>query len=91
MAGATALQREVLSRVAEDYESAHTITTDIARDLGRAVSEAEVTQALLELARIGAVQAYVYDTSAQRYRTVSPAEAEAAKEAWFMALDPRRA
>jgi hypothetical protein len=44
MASLTALQREVLSRVAEDYEAAHTITSDIARDLGRAVSEVEVRQ-----------------------------------------------
>jgi hypothetical protein len=86
MANASAFEREVLSRVAEDYEAAHTITSDIARDLGRAVSEAEVRQALLALARSGAVQAYVYDASAQRYRTVSPADAEAAKEAWFMAV-----
>jgi hypothetical protein len=90
MASASALQREVLSRVAEDYEAAHTITSDIARDLGRSISEAEVTQALLELARAGAVQAYVYDVSSQRYRTISPAEAEAAKEAWFMAIDRRK-
>ena len=91
MADATALQREVLSRVAEDYESAGTITSDIVRDLGRSISEAEVTQALLELARAGTVQAYVYDSGAQRYRSVSPAEAEAAKEAWFMAMKPRKA
>jgi hypothetical protein len=89
MATATALQREVLSRVAEDYEAAHTITADIARDLGRSVSEAEVTVALLELARAGSVQAYVYDKSTQRYRKVSPGEAEAAKEAWFMAINRR--
>jgi hypothetical protein len=87
MANATALQREVLSRVADDYEAAHTITSDIARDLGRSISESEVMQALVALARAGAVQAYVYDVSAQRYRTISPAEAEAAKEPWFMAVN----
>jgi hypothetical protein len=91
MAGAAALQREVLSRVAEDYEAARTITSDIARDLGRSVSEVEVTQALLELARAGSVQAYVYDTSTQRYRAVSPAEAEVAKEAWFKAINRGKA
>jgi hypothetical protein len=87
MVNATALQREVLDRVADDYEAAHTITTDIARDLGRPISESEVTQALLALARAGAVQAYLYDANAHRYRTVSPAEAEAAKEPWFMAVN----
>jgi len=86
MPTSTALQHEVLSRVAEDFEAAHTITSDIARDLGKPVSEAEVRQALLALARSGAVQAYVYDKGAQRYRTVSPAEAEASEEAWFMAV-----
>ena len=87
MDSATELHREVLSRVAEDYEAAHTITADIARDFRRPVSEAEVRVALLELARAGSVQAYVYETSTQQYREVSPAEAEAAKVAWFMAID----
>ena len=86
MASPNALRREVLSRVAEDYEAAHSITSDIARDLERPVSEGEVKQALLALAREGSVQAYVYDVGAKRYRAVSPAEAEAAKEAWFMAV-----
>jgi hypothetical protein len=80
----TALEREVLSRVGDDYEAAHTIASDIVRDLGHSVSEAEVNQALLALARAGAVQAYLYDPTAGRYRTVSAAEAEASKEAWFM-------
>ena len=91
MANSSALQNEVLDRVADDYEAAHTIASDIARDLGKAVSETEVKQALLALAHSGAVQAYVYDASAQRYRTVSPAEAEAAKEAWFMAVKAPKA
>jgi hypothetical protein len=85
-ASLTALQREVLSRVAGDYEAAHTITSDIARDLGRAVSEVEVRQMLLALAYSGAIRAHVYDAGAQRYRTVGPDEAAAAKEPWFMAV-----
>jgi len=55
MPNSSAIQHEVLNRVAEDYEAAHTITADIARDLGKAVSEAEVKQALLALARAGDV------------------------------------
>jgi len=86
MNSSSTFEREVLDRVADDYEAAHTIAADIARDLKRAVSEAEVRQALLALARDGQVQAYVYDTGAQRYRTVSPVEAEAAKEPWFMSI-----
>jgi hypothetical protein len=86
MSSSSALELEVLSRVAEDYEAAHTITGDIARDLKRSISEAEVRQALLALARGGLVQAYLYDASAQRYRTISPTEAEAAKEPWFMSI-----
>ena len=84
--GASAFELEVLSRVAEDYEAAHTIAADMARDLKRTVSEAEVRQALLTLARGGLVQAYFYDDGAQRYRTISPAEAEAAQQPWFMSI-----
>jgi hypothetical protein len=89
MANASAFEREVLGRVAEDYEAAHTITADIARDLKRPVSEAEVRQALLSLASSGLVQAYMYDQAAQRYRTISPAQAQTEKEPWFMSIKDR--
>jgi len=82
---ATALETEVLSRVAEDYEAPHTIAGDIARDLERSISEAEVLTALLSLARSGLVQAYVYEPSSQRYRAISASEASAAQDPWFKA------
>ena len=88
---ASALETEVLSRVAEDYEAAHTIAGDIARDLKQPVSEAEVLTALLNLARGGLVQAYVYEARNQRYRSVSAGEAAAAKDPWFMAKRARHA
>jgi hypothetical protein len=86
MASLTSLQREVLSRVAEDYEAAHTITADISRDLNRPVSEGEVKQALFSLARVGLVQAYLYDANARRYKKIDSAEAESAEEPWFMSI-----
>ncbi len=80
----SAFELEVLGRVADDYETPHTIAGDIARDLKRAVSEAEVRDALLALARGGLVQAYIYDATGEQYRTVTPAEAQSAKDPWFM-------
>src|SRR4249920_2324361 len=80
----TQLETEVLSRVAEDYEAAQTIAPDIARDWKHPVLEAEVLGALLNLARAGLVQAYVYESSEGRYRPISAEEAEGTKEPWFM-------
>ena len=88
---ASALEAEVLSRIAEDYEAPHTIAGDIARDLKHPVSEAEVLVALLSLARGGSAQAYVYDAKGQRYRPISAAEAQAEKDPWFMAKRARHA
>ena len=59
----TPFEREVLAWVFEDYEAIHTIRGDIARDLGRSVSEEEVGAALLTLARAGYVDAFLCDSS----------------------------
>jgi hypothetical protein len=88
---ASALEAEVLSRIAEDYEAAHTIAGDIARDLRRPIPEAEVLKALLSLARGGLAQAYVYDSKAQRYRAISASEAQQEKQPWFMSTRARHA
>ena len=91
MKTASAFELEVLGWVAEDYEAPHTIAGDIARELGRSVSEAEVRTALLGLARQGLVQAYVFEAGENRYRPVSFTEAQAAAEAWFMVADSQGA
>jgi hypothetical protein len=87
MKTASAFELEVLGWVADDYEAPHTIAGDIARELGRAVSEAEVRTALLGLAKHGLVQAYVFEAGENRYRPVNFVEAQAATEAWFMAAN----
>ncbi len=78
-----AFEREVLGWVCDDYEAVDTIRDDIARELGRSVSYAEVTSALLVLARAGFVDAYVYDSSSSTYRRAdvnqSPVE-----DLWFL-------
>lgn len=79
----TPLETEVLSRVAEDYEAAHTIGPDIARDWKQPIAEAEVLAALLNLARASLVQAYVYETNERRYRPISAEQAEGTKKPWF--------
>jgi hypothetical protein len=83
---ATTFEDEVLSRVAEDYEAAHTITSDISRDLGWPISEEEVRKTLLKLAKEGRVQASIYETEARRYRAASPAETQTAPQPWFKAV-----
>jgi len=85
MEAPNSFELEVLGWVADDYEAPHTITADMARELKRPVSEAQVRAALLALAEKGMVQAYLYEPSSQRYRPISHSEAEAAREAWFMA------
>jgi hypothetical protein len=80
------LEQEILDRVADDYEAAHTITDDIARNSGRSVTEDEVRKALINLAHQGLVQAYLYNDHAQRYQSIRPVDAEAEKLPWFKAL-----
>ena len=85
MANHSTFELEVLGFVAADYEAPHTIAGDIARELQRPTTEAEVLAALLALARTGMVQSYVYDSGGSRYRPITPQKAASAKEPWFMA------
>jgi hypothetical protein len=75
---------EVLGMVADDYEAPHTISSDLARELGRPVAEGDVRTALLALVEQGLVQAYVYEPSSRRYRSIPAADARSTKEVWFM-------
>jgi hypothetical protein len=84
MAKHSAFELEVLGFVFDDYEAPHTIVEDIARELKRLTSKAEVLAALLALARTGMVQSYVYDSSGSRYRAIAAQEAASAKDPWFM-------
>jgi hypothetical protein len=87
----SAFELQVLEWVAHDYEAPHTIAGDMARELGRGVSDAEVRAALLELTRRGLVQAFLFEAADNRYRPVTLAEAQAAAEAWFMVAESREA
>jgi len=80
----SAIEDEVLGRCADDYEAPHTVASDIARDLGRPISEAEVREAFLSLALAGLVQAYVFEASSSRYVPISATEAARREAAWFM-------
>jgi hypothetical protein len=91
MKSPSAFELEVLEWVVHDYEAPHTIVGDIARELGRPVSDAEVRAALLELTSRGLVQAFVFEAADNRYRAVTLAEAQAAAEAWFMVAESRGA
>jgi predicted transcriptional regulator len=76
----------VYGAVSNDYEAPHTITSDIARELGHPYTEKEVRSALIALARAGKVQAYIYDHKKSRYIPISSIAAENEQEAWFMAI-----
>lgn len=90
MISATAFELEVLGSVSDDYEAPHTITEDIGRRVGRPVSESECHSALLALAAVGYVQAYVYDKHRSRFKAIEHLEASNAKNVWFMATDDSR-
>jgi len=78
----SAFEREVLGRVSDDYEAVHTIRGDLARDLGRLVSDEEVASALLGLVRSGLVDAFVYDHATAEFRRVE-AEKSPVDDLWF--------
>ena len=71
----TPFEAEVLKRVGDDYEAPHTIANDIGRALKRAVTEAQVRDALFSLVRSGHVQAYKYDLGKRDYVPISASAA----------------
>jgi hypothetical protein len=79
----SAIEDEVLGSCADDYEAPHTIAADIARDIGRSVSEAEVRAAFIALTESGLVQAYLFDRADNRYKAISVTEASLNGDAWF--------
>ena|ERR1700680_2243680 len=80
----SAFEHEVLGRGGNDYETPHTIAGELARDLGRSVTESEVRAALISLASKGLVQAYVFEASRSDYVPISSAAASQEEAAWFM-------
>jgi len=80
-----AIESEVLERCRDDFEAPHTIASDIARDLGRPVTESEVRAAFLSLASKGLVQAYTFETLSSRPVPISSADAVHTDAAWFKA------
>ena len=74
----------MLGRCADDYEAPHTIAGDIARDLERPVTEAEVRAAFLSLAAKGLVQAYAFEGSSSCYLPISSSAAIHQEAAWFL-------
>ena len=75
----------ILESIADDYEAPHTIAGDIARDLGRDVTEHEVLDALMALANNGKVQAFRYDESSNQYIEVAVLDVESPESHWFFA------
>lgn len=78
-------EMEVLGMLGSDFEAPHAIASDLGRDLGRTVTEAEVRAVLLELAAKGWAQASVFEPSSGRFVPIEPAEAIHELSAWFMA------
>jgi hypothetical protein len=80
-----AFEQQVLEFVRDDYEAPQTVASDIARELGRSVSEQEVRSALLALTASGRVQAYVFESAKGRYVPVASADAAKEQSIWFKA------
>ena len=82
---------EILGRCGNDYEAPHTIASDLARDLGRTVTEEEVRAALIDLAVAGQVDAYIFLPCQSEYVRISPTEATSIDQPWFMMSQKGRA
>ena len=68
-----------------DYEAPQTIASDLSRELGRVVPEAEVRGALEDLALKGWARAFVFEAAASRYVPIEAAEVKGRESAWFIA------
>ena len=78
-----AFENEVLEMCGNDFEAPQTIAGDLSRELGRRISEAEVRGALMHLTSAGKLQAYVFESSSNRYVPISSAVAAQTEQAWF--------
>jgi hypothetical protein len=76
---------EVLGYVENDYENVHSIRSDIERDLGRPVSEAELFSVLWNLAHHGLADAFSFDASTNTYCKVAVTPSGQAGDIWFLA------
>lgn len=86
-----ALEISVLGWILYDYESPHTISGNVAQDLGRSVTEQEVLEALTALAIHGLATPFNYDASTQSYRKVQINEEKKTNDLWFFASPSGRA
>ena len=68
-----------------DYEAPQTIASDLSRELGRAVPEAEVRAVLEDLALKGWAQAFVFESTTSRYVPIEAAEVKGRESPWFIA------
>lgn len=81
----SAFEEEVLGFVCDDYEAPHTIASDMARELRRPITEAEVREALLSLACKGQVFTFKVDRAASRLIPIDVEDAAIEPEPWFLA------
>lgn len=83
-----AFELEVLGWLLNDYESPSSISADLARELGRRVTEAEVSDALAALASRGLAQAFRFVRGA--WVEVEPDQARDCDDLWFLATNEGR-
>ncbi len=84
MVGEDEFRECVLGFISNDFEAPATIAGDIASAMGCGVTEAEVLGALLELARHGRAQAYLYNAGLNRYDPVE-VDKTPRDQLWFKA------
>lgn len=81
------LDEKVWLAAVNAYEAPHTIAADLARDLGRSVSESEVLSSFVRLARAGRVEAFQLSPSQPHAVRVPVAEIATIAEPWFLAAE----
>jgi hypothetical protein len=84
----TVFELEVLGWLMDDYESPSSIAADLARELGREVTEADVADALAALTARGLAQPFRLVDGA--WSKAECGHAEDRDGLWFMATDAGR-
>jgi hypothetical protein len=82
----TDFEREVLGWLLDDYESPTSIAGDIARELGRSVTEAEVSETLRVLVQKGLAAAFRYNKEAEAFERIGLSSNMASDGLWYLAL-----
>jgi len=83
------IDKSVLRRTQDDFESPETISSNVANDLDKHVTTRAIFDSYLRLLDSGLVNAYRFDSRDNRYVLLDKTDVSDAANTWFLAIRDR--